>query len=210
MYWIEWLKELYKNEPTLSIALIVLAGLLPICAFIAYMVRSESIFTSCFSALGGGLGIMVICLNVDKKAAWISICLLMLLGGILYLMLFSALTFRKTALERKRRRAEISRRLQYTLPDRHNGYIRERLNTTLHVEEREGEEKRVALRLGYACALLCKVQAAPLTVAERLQTEEIGKMFALYKGKECFKIEELRILNDVCATLLKLSAKYAV
>ena len=106
-------------------------------------------------------------------------------------------------------RAELERRLQYALPQRENEYIRARLQTSLRVEGAE-ESRQAHVRLGYARALLGKVRGAPLTVAERLQTEEMGKTLALYRGKEAWTAEELRGLNDLCAVLLKLSAKYAV
>ena len=58
--------------------------------------------------------------------------------------------------------------------------------------------------------MLGKVKAAPLTIAERLQTDEMMKVFTLYQGKEEWSVEEVRSLNELCAQLLKLSAKYAV
>jgi hypothetical protein len=100
--------------------------------------------------------------------------------------------------------------VQYTLPQRENGYIRERLNTALHISEGQDCAKQARVRLGYARILLGKVKAAPLSVAERLQTEEMDKAFALYRGKTLWTAEELRGLNDLCSVLLKLSAKYAV
>ena len=110
----------------------------------------------------------------------------------------------------KMERAEIKRRLQYTLPQKDNGYVRERLQNNLKVEGVDMEMRKVAVRMGYARALLGKVKAAPLTIAERLQTEEMGDVFTLYREKERWSAEEQRHFNDVCAALLKLSAKYAV
>jgi hypothetical protein len=82
------------------------------------------------------------------------------------------------------------------------------LTTALQPPE-DGQET-MTVRLGYARELLGKVQSAPLSVAERLHTEEIGKMLSLYKGKNVWTAGEINGLNEVCATLLKLSAKYAV
>jgi hypothetical protein len=107
-------------------------------------------------------------------------------------------------------RAEIVRRLQYTLPQKDNGYIRERLQNSLKIEDVEIERRKVCVRLGYARALLGKVKAAPLTIAERMQADEMDGIFTLYRAKECWTVAELRSFNDVCAALLKLSAKYAV
>jgi hypothetical protein len=107
-------------------------------------------------------------------------------------------------------RAEIVRRLQYTLPQKDNGYIRERLQNSLKIEDVEIERRKVCVRLGYARALLGKVKAAPLTIAERMQADEMDGIFTVYREKECWTVAELRSFNDVCAALLKLSAKYAV
>ena len=112
--------------------------------------------------------------------------------------------------ERARRTAQ-EKRMQYTLPQSENEYVRMRLQSALRVGQTDEEEEKWArVRLGYARVLLSKVKGAPLTVAERLQIEEMGKVFTLYRGKEAWTVEELRGLNDLCAALLKLSAKYAV
>ncbi|MBR2320926.1 MAG: hypothetical protein IKA57_02180 [Clostridia bacterium] len=125
-------------------------------------------------------------------------------------LLFALLSAYRRKGEEKRRRAEVERRLQYTLPQKDNEYIRERLQNGLKVEEMDVEMKKIHVRLGYARVLLGKVKAAPLTIAERLQTDEMMKVFTLYQGKEEWSVEEVRSLNELCAQLLKLSAKYAV
>jgi hypothetical protein len=116
--------------------------------------------------------------------------------------------------QRKRRKKEgcalVSRRMQYTLPQRENGYIRTRLQNGLKVENMDEGARQVRVRLGYARILLGKVNTAPLTVAERLQTEKIAKTLALYRDKNEWTAWEVRGVNDTCATLLKLAAKYAV
>jgi hypothetical protein len=119
------------------------------------------------------------------------------------------------ALRKRKRRERAQRmaqekRMQYTLPQSENEYVRMRLQSALRVEKTEAEGKWARVRLGYARVLWGKVKGAPLTVAERLQIEEMGKVFTLYHGKEVWTVEELRGLNDLCAALLKLSAKYAV
>ena len=49
-----------------------------------------------------------------------------------------------------------------------------------------------------------------MTVAERLQIEEMEKILALYYDKKEWTAEELRSVNELCSSLLKISAKYAV
>ena len=76
----------------------------------------------------------------------------------------------------------------------------------------EVDEKYVGktIRFDHAKELLSKVRSSALTTAERLQTEEIAKTFSVYMHKEHWSAEELRAVNDLFASLLKLSAKYAV
>ena len=112
---------------------------------------------------------------------------------------------------------EIRRRLQYTLPDRENSYVRTRLNTTLQVPKIGvnadmdiAKLDKNTVKLGYARQLLGKVREAPLSPAERLQAEEMEKAFALYFHKDGWTKEELQTINEICASILKLSAKYAV
>ena len=119
---------------------------------------------------------------------------------------------RKRMQARRARRAEITRRLQYSLPDRENSYVRARLNTVLQVPQHDykklGDGEPV--RLAYAKKLLARVREEELSAAERLQTEDIGKTFALYLQKPRWNNEDLRVVNDTFSALLKLSAKYAV
>ena len=72
------------------------------------------------------------------------------------------------------------------------------------------EELKRSIKLAYARQLLSKVKEAELTRAERLQVEETERAFSLYLTKERWNTEDLRAVNDLCASLLKLSAKYAV
>ena len=142
---------------------------------------------------------------------------LVLTWGSIFLALYMVLAIiravfaiRKRKRREKAQRTALARKMQYTLPQSENEYVRMRLQSALRVEKTDEEEKWARVRLGYARVLLGKVKGAPLTVAERLQIEEMGKVFTLYRGKEAWTVEELRGLNDLCTALLKLSAKYAV
>ena len=146
--------------------------------------------------------------SVPLAAVLTGISLFSFLSAALWLARAVRMARRKRKQE-EMRRAEKERRLEYTLPQKGNGYIRERLQSSLQVEVGK-ESKQARVRLGYACALLGKVQGAPLTIAERLQAADMAEVFALCRGKEVWTAEELRRLNDLCGALLKLSAKYAV
>ena len=105
------------------------------------------------------------------------------------------------------------------MPERDNTYVRARLHTALRVEE-DGAvsnvrksvpyENRGAVRLGYARRLLAGVQDAPLTPAERLETDTLARAFAEYSVCEKWDTEQLRAVNELFARLLKLAAKYSV
>ena len=209
MQFIEWFGELFKGEAWGWI-LPIAAGLLLLSALIAYGLQETGVYAAIAVAIVGFFGIAVPFVGLQKVAAWVSLSLLLVFAGGIYLLLFGVLSLRKAIFERKKSRAEIARAVQYTLPQRENGYIRERLNTSLHIADGQDCAKQAHARLGYARVLLGKVKAAPLSVAERLQTEEMSKTFALYRGKSLWTVEELRDLNDLCAALLKLSAKYSV
>lgn len=102
------------------------------------------------------------------------------------------------------------RRVEYALPSQENRYLRDRLNTALRVGENETEKKEYAVCLSYARELLAKLKGAELTQAERVETQNLEDLFSLYFYKEEWSVKDLRTVNDGCARLLKLSAKYAV
>ena len=179
-----------------------------LAAFLSFCLRSSGIYIAFIAILGGLYWVIMPAMGVEVAVLKKSAFVLGVFAGMVYLLLISLLALRRLRIERIRWRKEIARRLQYTLPQRENTYIRTRLNTALQVA---GEsEVSLAVQLGYTHELLNRLWSAPLSVAERLQTEEIGKLLNLYKGKERWTAREVNGLNDVCATLLKLSAKYAV
>ena len=103
------------------------------------------------------------------------------------------------------------RRVEYTLPDRENSYVRARLSTALRGDMGAEEERtEYTVCLSYARELLAKLKAAPLTQAERLETDGLEGVFSLYFHKSKWSANDLRAVNGACARLIKLSAKYAV
>ena len=96
--------------------------------------------------------------------------------------------------------------MQYTLPQ--NEYVRSRLQTVLEGAEEEKEKREC--KLSYARRLLAKVKEAPLTVAEKLEAEELGKALALFVQRDRWTAEDMRRANDLFARILKLSGKYTI
>ncbi|MBR2622820.1 MAG: hypothetical protein IKD15_01185 [Clostridia bacterium] len=201
----DWMKEL---QPILDI-MIAVGVVLLVAAILAVVLKSLSIYVAFSLALGGVLWLALSLEKVSRSAAHIAASVLLIFGGVTYLLLFCIILSCRVRLERKQRRRELARRVQYTLPQKENTYVRTRLNTALSMPQEENLAY-AAVRLGYVRELLAKVKATPLSVGERLQVEEMGKILSLYKGKEDWTIHELNRLNDMCASLLKLSAKYGV
>ena len=214
-FW-SWLTELYLREERLFTVFAVAAGLIALAAVVGYCLKNTGAFAA-LSAVIGGVARVLIGGVAAERAAFAVAAFLLVYSGVLYLLLFAILVVRRSILEQKRRRAEIARRLCYTLPDRENTYIRSRLNTALQLPKEALNADMGALdaleepvKLEHARLLLSKVKEASLSQAERLQTEEMGKALSLYLQKDAWSIEDLRAVNELCASLLKLSAKYAV
>ena len=210
MQFFNWMEGVFAGQSLLTVVLGLATVVLLMAGVVAYTIQNVGVYVAVTAVLLGGVGVAVAFGRVDGKAVWVGVSLLFVFGGVGYLLLFCALIARRVISTRKANRATVERRLQYTLPQRENMYVRERLNTALQVQGGGENEKKIKVRLGYARALLYKVQSAPLSVAERLQVEEMSKTFALYRGKDTWTAEELRGVNEWCAALLKLSAKYTV
>ncbi|MBQ8291363.1 MAG: hypothetical protein IJX88_02475 [Clostridia bacterium] len=136
------------------------------------------------------------------KCAAIALCI-----GAVCFAVSGIITLARKIKARKYARAQTERALQFTLPDRDNAYVRERLNNALCLKDEETIE---GLDLSYARALLTKVASAPLTKAESLEISEIAGLFELCLKKERFTASDVRLLSDAFGRILKLSAKYSL
>lgn len=212
--WFSWLTDtLFYGNTALSIAFLCGVGILTVASILAFCLRSVSVF-SAFSALlcGGGV-VLALILQIPWGETGVFFAITAGLIGFVYLFLFMGLTIREKIDKRKKERAKIERRLQFALPDKDNSFVRARLNTVLRLDERPDFVMPALendLSFSLARALLAKVREAPLSTAERLETEEIAKMVALYLQKKDFTAQDTRTLNEAFARILKLSAKYAV
>ncbi len=208
--------DVFKTEEILFFVLLAGAGMLLTGACLAYALRSAGLFSSFSAAVVGGMTLFILFGEGSARGKAVVFSLLLIVQGVLYALLFLALYVKGRVAARKRSRAEIARRLCYTLPDRENSYVRGRLNTALHVPENDvnkdmgGVEIGKPMKLAYAKGLLLKLKETKLTQAERLQLEEIDRAFCMYLMKENWRVEDVRAVNELCASILKLSAKYSV
>ena len=108
------------------------------------------------------------------------------------------------------------RELKFTLPDKENSFVRDRLKGDLKSEdERKKQEtftplKDMDIRLDYTRKTITKLKASQLTPADRLEVNRISKTVTFFALKNALSPSETRSLNDCFSRLLKLCAKYAV
>lgn len=139
-----------------------------------------------------------------------------ILVGLLYGLLFAYLTLKRKRAERKARKEEEKRRLQFVLPEKENAYLRDRLIRALKIaQEKDGKEfstdqESIGVRLSYARTMVAKLKEAPLSPIERLDVEEMARTILLMEGKGSWSSSEIKMINEIFASLLKLSAKHEV
>lgn len=134
-------------------------------------------------------------------------------GGAVGLLLRFFLAIRVARRRRREGRKAWERRAVFTLPERENTFLRDRLNGPLKPQESgapDFDPTEAKLELSHARKLLSKVKAAKLTPADRLETQALSRRLTGYADKERLSKEEVSALNDCLLELLKTAAKYAV
>ena len=204
-----------ENGLIMLISLLLLIAAATICFFC----RDRGFFVAFAVMIVGGC--VFVLLGTERAVLSTVSCLIGLcfMAAFVYVLLTCALIIRAVVLRRKKRRAEILRKVQYTLPEKDNSYIRSRLNTALNAANvpthkemplPKDEGVKEDFQAGYARKLLAKLQEAPLTKAERLEMQEVSRLFSAYLKKSRWTVEDVRLINDMFSYLLKISAKYAI
>ncbi len=217
MYIVKKLLQVFEESVALFYILPIAAGLLTIITIISYACRRKDVFFALSCLLAGGISLSFFIMELNKNAITLCSSLLLMSFGVNYLSLLTAFAIKRKKEIRKKQRAQILRKIQYTLPEKDNTFVRERLNTTLRVNKTEKEpvplqetEAREIMNLEHVRKLLSKIKNAPLSQAERLETEEMSRMFALYLKKDKWTPSDVRTLNELFSALLKVAAKYSV
>lgn len=199
--------------------IIVGAGLALLLAdfFIALRAKKEGVFVA-LALLTGSLCFLPVYLSLRftyKDTAVFGI-LLIALDALFYLFLLLILKRKEKDRLRREKKLQESRQAMFTLPDRENTFVRDRLNTSLQAageEKSEGEEydlEESKLRLNHVREMLAKLKSAPLSPGDRLETEGISRLITLYATKNLLSAKEIRDLNDCLSAVLKMTAKYAL
>lgn len=191
--------------------------LLALDFLIAFRVGREAVYTA-LALFSGGICFLPAIFSVkfsDGDTAVFGI-LLLVFGAFFYLCLAVAFRVRERRRARRASREKESRQAMFTLPDKENTFVRDRLNTSLRANEegKEDEEdydlEESKLRLNHVRDMLSKLKAAPLSPGDRLETEGISRQITIYATKNKLTAKELRGLNDCLSMVLKMTAKYAV
>ena len=135
----------------------------------------------------------------------LSLCVYVLAWGLLASSL-SAKQRRRIAWMRAKKEAK---RTEYTLPDRENGYLRERLETVLSAPQ-STETRPFDVATEYIKQTVAKLRAATLSAVDRMRLDEIVKAVAAYEMKGQLTGREQKELNVCLAEILKMAAKYGV
>lgn len=213
MWVFDWIQTVVQENPMLVPSTLIAVGLIIASAIVAFFCRDRGTFLGCVAAIFSGFAIVLLAAEKTATVRNAALAAVGLVIGVTYCVLTAALMTRGYLVKRKKLRAEILRKVQYTLPEKENSYIRNRLQGVLNESarcENATEGKKESVRVDYAQRLLAKVQEAPLTKAERLEMEEVSKVFAMYLKKNRWTVEDVRTLNDLFAYLMKISAKYAI
>lgn len=204
-----------EGNGILFVALCVGVCLLLVALVVACLCKNEwAFFGSATIVVGGVEWVLYYADTGVRAAAFFRATTWLAMGTCCLLTVVSVALLRRKA--QRKKRLIIKAKGGEGLPERDNAYVRARLHTALRADGAVDERKRVpyenrgSVRLGYARKLIAGVQDAPLSPAERLETETLAQEFARYSVREKWTAEELRAVNELFARLLKLAAKYSV
>ncbi len=183
-----------------------------ICFCIAFALRKKSCFLSLSVLLNSLISLEV--LSGEKSVnefVMFGLLLQLAWGAFLYFVLTAALDLREWVAKRKKYRLEEGKALLFSLPDKENAFLQERLQTSLSQTPPTNEyDLSTQLQLEYVRKNIIKLKGAKLSPADRLAVENYSRIVTAYMSAERLSTEELLGLNDTFSALLKMSAKYAV
>lgn len=211
MYFLEWYCGFFIEHTERTIALGGTLFCMALFVVFAVGIKSRTTFFALSLLCGAVLNLLFMAYEDSLQAALVCNLTLAVAACIGSILLQIGLQLRVWLEKRKREREKICRKSEYTLPDRENRYVRDRLQTALRCGQGEREDcMEGVLHLEYVKKLLATIQNAPLAPAERLEADSMSRLFHAYLEKSKWTAEDVRAVNDLFTRLLKLSAKYAV
>ena len=196
-----------------ALVAVCVSAVILLCAAAILTVKTgrSGLYWACSVAIGGGVALFALGCKIQFTIGAYTVAVLCVLDGVGYILAACGLLARERAWTRRAERREAARKLQYCLPDRENSFVQARLNTVLRTDcGEDGLPVSEQIDLGYARMLLAALREKPLSVGEKLQTEDIGKSFGAYLQKPHWSVADLRAVNDAFSALMKLCAKYSI
>ncbi|MBQ8295990.1 MAG: hypothetical protein IJX87_06120 [Clostridia bacterium] len=217
MFFIEWTIQMLQNDTFLFHVILLSTVALLIAALVAFCNKDKATYFAVYFLSVGISYVAMSAKQTNLQNRSFCVAVVSVVCSLLYFLLQIAFTVERRIENRKKNRENYRRQLQYTLPDHDNSFVRSRLNTALRLpnapndtHEPTADAKAQTFRMQHARQLLTKIKNAPLTKAERLQTEDAERLFSAYVKKERWSADDVRLINELFSYLLKLSAKYSV
>lgn len=208
-------------------------------AFFAFFIAVALQKTSAFFACGTAFSLLAllgceVCREFsrdDKKLLRVCLLCLYCMLYVLYLACMRAAEKRRA---KKAKFEAMKYREEYVLPERGNGYVRDKLREAalysrenaanggataggvreqcgINEEENINDGAREAnVEAEHAVSLLKKLRKAGLSVSDRLETESLAEKISNLSAKETLSADEIRELSDCFSQVLKMTAKYVV
>jgi hypothetical protein len=212
MWFWSLLLQVFDGDLTLTVAAFSVLILTVLSAVVGYFIKSTGFYAAlCLLFSCAGVVFFLLC-GVERERLSFLLAVEGAGIGIGYATIYTLLEVGKRIASRRERRAEIRRRVQFTLPDRDNEYLKGRLQTALRVEKGDFIEEKgeVRARMGYAKRMLAQIKEASLTPIERIDVEEMARLMAAYEQKEKWSATDVKTMSELFSRLLKLSAKYGI
>lgn len=204
--------EFFWQDNLAAALALVIVFLTAAAVSVGYFARSTGLYAAlCLLTVSLG-NILFLAFDRGEKTLVLLLTVSGSFAGMGYVVLYVLLAVRCKIVRRREARTALKRRIQFTLPDRENEYLRDRLRISLNTKREEvvSERKQVGVRIGYARKMIAKIKEASLTPTERIDVEEMAGLIAVYDSKEKWSASDVKVMSEVFSRLLKLSAKYGI
>ena len=204
--------DLLQGDSRLAVMALAIALLTVVAAVLGVCLKSTGLYAACCLLFVCGGGLYFYFCGVEGGTLFFLLAVEGCWVGVFYALAYAVLELERLVERRRLGRKEEKRRLQFTLPDRDNSYLRSRLQTALCAGKEEAclEQRSNFAKLGYAKRMLANLKTAPLSAVERMDVEEMAGLLSAYDRKEKWTASDMKAISETFARLLKLAAKYDV
>ena len=188
--------------------LYVLPGLLVLIAVVLTLFGGRRLYWFLAAPIGGTGFFLILCIT-DTKTAFVFAGLYVVLAALLRLLFFIPCprTYRKSE-RRGKREEKIYRKFRQDLTAQTLSDYQALPSVEESLEEpRTLTAEESGMRFEYVCELIGKLKKEELSAADRLELDALSRSVEVFRNQTLTE-EELCVLNDCLAAVLKLTAKY--